>query len=304
MLLKNIMLSLANNQTVTKFIARKGMSMGFARRFVAGETLEEALKAATELNRKGIKATLDHLGENVADAKEAKEAADYYFQVLDVIHDKGIHATISIKLTQLGLDIRESTCKDYVEQIITRAESHDNVVEIDMEDSNYTERTINIFKELRRKHDNLRLCIQAYLYRSEKDIRALGELRSKVRLCKGAYKEPEQVAFQSKKEVDDNYRKLTELLMSYRSYPAIATHDENMITHAKACAERLGLGKSDFEFQMLYGVRRDLQENLKNEGYNMRVYIPYGKEWCPYFMRRLAERPANTWFVIKNLLRD
>lgn len=304
MLIKNLMLSLANNKRVTDYIAAKGMKLGFARRFVAGETLNEAIKVVVDANKKSIRASLDHLGENVQDAKEAEEAAQYYHHMLDTIRAQNIDSTISVKLTQLGLDISETTCRQYIETIVRHAGECGNVVEIDMEDSSYTERTIAIFKDLRRQFDNLRLCIQAYLYRSEQDIKDLLALRSRIRLCKGAYKEPKEVAFQNKSDVDANYKKLTRLLLEARCYPAIATHDELMIEHVRVCLKELGVDRSEFEFQMLYGVRRDLQEALRKEGFNLRIYIPYGKQWCPYFMRRLAERPANMWFVIKNLMRE
>lgn len=304
MLLKNVMLSLANNKRLTDYIGAKGMKSGFARRFVAGESLEEALKVVVEIRRKEIQCTLDHLGENVKDAREAQDAAQYYHSMLEVIRGQGIESTISVKLTQLGLDISESTCRQYIEAIVRRAAELGNVVEIDMEDSSYTERTIGIFKGLRHQFENLRICIQAYLYRSEQDVKELLPLGSRIRLCKGAYKEPKEVAFQEKEDVDANYRKLARLLLDARRYPAIATHDMQMIAYVRQCMKELHVGPQEFEFQMLYGVRRDLQESLRKEGFNMRVYIPYGKQWCPYFMRRLAERPANMWFVIKNLMKE
>ncbi|MBI3658456.1 MAG: proline dehydrogenase family protein [Acidobacteria bacterium] len=302
MLIKNIMLAMANNKRLTDYIAAKGMKLGFARRFVAGEELDDALKVVVDANRKGILASLDHLGENVSDAKEALKAAEYYHAMLDVIRTQNIQSSISVKLTQLGLDISEATCRKYIEGVVQMAASHGQVVEIDMEDSSYTERTISIFKGLHRQFDNLRLCIQAYLYRSEKDVNDLLAIGARIRLCKGAYNEPKEVAFPSKEDVDANYKKLARRLLEARCYPAIATHDEAMIEHIRRCLKELRVDQSEFEFQMLYGVRRDLQDGLRKEGFNLRVYIPYGAQWCPYFMRRLAERPANTWFVLKNLI--
>lgn len=298
------MLSLANNKIVTDYISKKGMTSGFARRFVAGETIEEAVKAVVDLNRKKIASILDYLGENVTDRAKAKEARDHYLSALDRIKENKINSSISVKLTQLGLDIDEALCKRYIETIVAQAERYGNSTEIDMEDSHYTERTLTIFKELRKTHENIRVCIQAYLYRSEKDLSDLNAMRAKVRLCKGAYNEPDTVAFQDKRDVDWNYRNLTRLLLAAGTHPAIATHDESMIRYAKTCVKEMGVRPEAFEFQMLYGIRRDLQEKLSNEGYPMRVYVPYGKEWAPYFMRRLAERPANTWFVIRNLVRE
>ncbi len=304
MLFKKLMLSLANQKALTEYISKKGMSLGFAKRFVAGETIGDAIRAVVELNSKNINSILDYLGENVSDKEKAEEALDNYLDALDRVKEYKIDSTISVKLTQLGLDIDEKLCRVLTEKIAAQAQVYGTMMEIDMEDSTYTDRTIDLFAKLHKKYENVRLCIQAYLYRSERDIKEFNRLGAKVRLCKGAYSEPKEVAFQKKEDVDENYKHLVGLLLEQGTYPAFATHDENMIAFAQSSAEDWGIRKSEYEFQMLYGVRRDLQEELNKYGHNVRVYVPYGKEWCPYFMRRLAERPANTWFVIRNLIRE
>lgn len=278
-----------------------------AMRFVAGETLEDAINVVRELNRKNILGTLDHLGENVASREEAIEAANEYIRILDEIERNGIKSHASLKLTQMGMDISFDFCFDNVRRVIERAARYNNFVRIDMEDSSYTDRTLEIFYRLHEEFGNhVGIVIQAYLYRSEQDIKNLIAIGANVRLCKGAYKEPPEIAFPKKKDVDANYIKLMRMLLDAHDkgvYTAIATHDERIINFAENYVKSNGIPGNTFEFQMLYGIRRDLQFKIAEKNYKMRVYIPYGTEWYPYFMRRLAERPANVLFVLKNLFR-
>ncbi len=275
----------------------------FAKRFVAGKTAEEGMKAVKILNSKNIMATLDILGENVTDKKMAEKATMEYISLLEKIHEEKINSSISLKLTQLGIDIDYDFCKENLEKIVKKAIIYGNFVRIDMEGSKYTERTISMFKELVKKYGNsVGAVIQAYLFRSEKDVNELIKLNARVRLCKGAYKEPPTIAYKKKSDVDKNYIKLMEKLLLHGNYPAIATHDEKIINHAKEFARNNKIGKEKFEFQMLYGIRPKLQEKLANE-YNVRVYVPFGKNWFPYYMRRLRERKENVFFLLKNLFR-
>lgn len=304
MLLRNLLLSLAERPAVTRFVARRGMQMGFARRFIAGETLAEAVAAARDLNVRGIEASLDLLGENVADADHAAAATDQYIGILEEIRHAAIQSNISVKLTQMGLDLDVDLCASHLFRLVERAAQLENFVRIDMEGSAYTQRTLDLFM---RAHERfgaaVGVVVQSYLYRTEEDVRGLIARRANLRLCKGAYMEPKEVAFPEKADVDANYKKLLGLLLGSGSYVGIATHDLAMIDEAKRLISERRLD-AGFEFQMLYGVRRDLQDKLRQEGYRVRVYIPYGSDWCPYFMRRLAERPANVLFVLKNLWRD
>lgn len=281
-----------------------------ARRFVAGETLGDAMRVARELNGKGIVAILDYLGESVHSEPDALRARDAYVELLETIKKAGIQASISLKLTQLGLDISEDLCMTNMRHIMKCAADLDVFVWIDMESTAYTERTLRTFRTLRDEYqfENVGIVIQAYLRRSEADVRALAEEGAVIRLCKGAYKEPPDLAFPEKKAVDANFVRLLGIYLNPEArargaYIGVATHDDNMLNAAKALAQQHHLSKDDFEFQMLYGVRGAEQLRLAAEGYKMRVYIPYGTEWYPYYMRRLAERPANVWFVARNLLR-
>jgi proline dehydrogenase len=294
------------------FLRRLIMGFGFARRaalrFVAGETIDDAIATIRTLNKNGILATVDHLGENVASEADARRAAQAYVDVLDRIGREGVRSHASLKLTQLGLDIGDALCRENVACVVRKAKEVGAFIRIDMESTEYTERTLALFRSLHREFDNVGIVIQAYLYRSEEDIAALCREGASVRLCKGAYKEPPDKAFPKKADVDANYVKLTHRLMSEGArasgaYAAIATHDPKMIDAAKAYAAKHDVPRDRFEFQMLYGIRRDLQQQLAKEGYTMRVYVPYGTEWYPYFMRRLAERPANVWFILRNLFR-
>lgn len=274
------------------------------RRFVAGETLNEAMEAVRRLNSAGMTATLDYLGESVSNAAEAGAAALQYITILHAIERQGVRSNASLKLTQMGLDIDRALCVRNVERIITQADQFGNFIRIDMEGSDYTQTTLDIFKELFARHKNVGIVIQSYLYRSEADVCELNALGARIRLCKGAYSEPESVAFPQKADTDKNYLKLMRLLLSEGNYPAIATHDEHMIDGTREFAARQGIAPDRFEFQMLYGIRRDLQEQLVRDGYRMRVYVPYGGQWYPYLVRRMAERPANMLFVIGGVLRE
>jgi proline dehydrogenase len=273
-------------------------------RFVAGETLDDAIRAARELNQKGIRATMDLLGENTHSSEDATKTTGEILGMLDRIHAEKVDCNVSVKLTQLGLDLGTDLCHQNLMRIIRRAGELNNTVRVDMEDSSYTDRILEIVHRAHREIAGVGTVIQAYLYRSEKDIENLIKSRITVRLCKGAYLEPASVAFRKKRDADANYVRLTKQLLESGLYLGIATHDEAMISAAKEYAGRKNIPKDRFEFQMLYGIRRDLQQQLVQDGYNMRIYIPYGTRWYPYFMRRLAERPANIMFIARNLFKQ
>jgi proline dehydrogenase len=274
-----------------------------AARFVAGDTFADGLEAGRRINREGIAVTFDRLGESVTSLAEAEASRDEYLRVLDEIAEHRLDANVSIKLTQFGMDISEQACRANVEQLVRRARDRNGFVRVDMESSEYTERTLRLVKDLHAQYETVGTVIQAYLRRSEKDIETLCRQGIRVRLCKGAYLEPAEVAFQEKSEVDRNFVHLMRILLAAGTYPAIATHDEKIIQDAKGFASARNLSRDSFEFQMLYGIRRDLQRRLVAEGYRLRLYVPFGKAWYPYFMRRLAERPANVLFLARNLLR-
>lgn len=304
-MLRQAFLSMSNSRELQNIALHNGAARKFALRFVAGETLDQAVEAIAALNQKGITATFDHLGENINTEAEAKAAADSYIEVLKRIVSSGINSNVSLKLTQMGLDIDEELCFQNVARICECARDLNNFVRIDMESSAYTDRTLGIFRKLWHElgYRNVGVVLQAYLYRTVNDVKEMNSLGARVRLCKGAYNEPESVAFPKKSDVDANYAKLTKLLLTEGNYPGIATHDSRLIEYTKRFAEKRGIERSRFEFQMLYGVRRKDQIELASQGYNMRVYVPYGHEWYPYFMRRLAERPANVVFVVSNLFK-
>jgi len=262
------------------------------------------MRAVSSLNSMGMKATLDILGENVESDQEARSSADAYIRLIERITASGVDSNVSVKLTQMGLDVGEKFCLDNVTRIIEAARSGDNFVRIDMEGSDYTERTITLFKKLRKNFDNVGIVIQSYLFRSEQDIKDLTALDCRIRLCKGAYKEPDSISFGTKEEVNDNYIRLMKILLAEGTYPAIATHDRAMVDATKRFAAENGITKDHFEFQMLYGVARKLQREIVEEGYTMRVYVPYGSHWLPYFARRLRERRENVFFILKHLFRD
>ena len=300
---RDLIFWLSTKRAFTRPIGRTGMRLGFAKRFIAGETLEDGLRVAAELNARGLQVNMNHLGEGVTDKKEAEAAFDSYRRMLQEIAARKIDGSISIKPTHLGLLFAPDLCRDLTARLAADAARLNNLMEIDMEDSPTTEATVALFEAVRRQHPNTALALQSYLYRTEKDLQRLQPLRPKIRLVKGAYREPPAVAFPKKSEVDENYRRLMRRLFSNGFVPAIATHDEKMIELAKLVAREAGAPPDRWEFQMILGVRRDLQEKLVREGYRMRVYIPFGGEWLPYFMRRLAERPANVGFVLKSLLK-
>lgn len=300
--------TLAGSSTLKKIASRYGVrpnNAGFARRFIAGETLDEAIVAARVIQASGMLITLDQLGESVTNATEAAAATRVYLNVLDRIAESGIERNVSLKLTQLGLDIDRATCVDNLRTILVKADALGFFVRIDMENSPYTDVTLDIFETLwQQNHRNIGVVLQSMLRRSEDDTRRINALGARVRLVKGAYNEPRTVAYHLKQEVDSAFLRITELLLKDGVYPAIATHDEKMIAATRDIAARLGIGKDRFEFQMLYGIRRDLQASLVAEGYRMRIYTPFGPEWFPYFMRRLGERPANVGWVVKGILSE
>ena len=280
---------------------KKGLLTFFARRYIAGRTIEEAIDVARKLKTHGILSTIDNLGENVTDAREARGAVDEYLKLLDAIEAAGVDSTISLKLTHMGLDISDELASRNVETLIKRAAELENFVRFDMEGSGYTERTINIFLALRKRYENTGIAIQACLRRSAGDIKRLIEEGASVRLCKGAYKEPPEIAFPDKKDVDKNFSMLMKELLCKGTRPAIATHDEKLIDEAKGFAREKGISKDRFEFQMLLGIKRTLQKRLAAEGFKVRVYVPYGPNWLPYILRRMRERKENVFFVLKNI---
>ena len=272
-------------------------------RFVAGRSIEQEIAVIERLKRENVLATVDYLGENVHSLDEAAATRDTYLAILDRAARAGAGTTISIKLTQFGLSISTDVCRDNVDPLVAKAKELGTRVEIDMESSEYVDRTLKIVSAMHARYGSVRAVIQAYLYRSEKDVDCLCGEGIPIRLCKGAYKEPAEVAFQKKVEVDRNYVRLVHIMLERGTYPAIASHDEKMVAEALRVVKAQGIGPERFEFQMLYGIRRDLQQKIVADGYTLRLYVPYGDAWYPYFMRRLAERPANVMFLARNMLR-
>jgi proline dehydrogenase len=305
-MLRSTLLYLSNQQKVFRFIRRNRLAKKFADRFVAGETIESALDAVAALNRQGIRASLDILGESVHNEAEARDAGKQYVHLLDRIAERKLDTNVSLKLTAMGLDVSEDLCVEIVHAVLQRARDHGSFVRLDMESSDYTERTLRMFYDrfYPAYGNHVGIVLQSYLYRTEQDVARTIQERCRVRLCKGAYKEPPAVAFPDKTDVDAAYVREMHALMTDGNYPGLATHDETIIAEAKRFATERGIDASRFEFQMLYGVRRDLQEQLVREGYNMRVYVPFGTQWYPYLMRRLAERPANLAFMTGNLIKE
>lgn len=296
--------TLAQVSLLQRAASRYGMSRrgGFARRFIAGESVDEAVDAVQGIAARGLLLTLDYLGESVKTMAEADAATREYLEILDTIVKSGVERNVSLKLTQLGLDIDRATCVDNLRRILAPATEHGFFVRIDMENSPYTEVTLQIFETLwQQGYHNIGVVLQSCLVRSEADARRVNAIGGRIRLVKGAYQEPKTVAYQKKSEVDEAYVRLMRLLLDEGQYPAIATHDPAMIDATKAYAAARGYSKDRFEFQMLYGIRRDLQASLVAEGYRMRLYVPFGRQWFPYFMRRLGERPANVAFVLRGL---
>ena len=305
-MLRNSLLYLSNQPRVFKFVRGNRLAKQFARRFVAGETIAEALAAVRELNAKGITASLDLLGESVTNDAEARAARDEYLKILDRIRDSKVDATVSVKLTAMGLDIDHELCVGIMQDILTRAQAYDTFVRVDMESSEYTDITLKLFEDrlYPTYKANVGVVLQSYLYRTFADVEHMNSLRARVRICKGAYKEPVKVAYPDKKDVDANYIRCMHELMLKGNYPGVATHDPAMINEAKRWAKEKNITPDRFEFQMLYGVRRDLQEALVKEGWRVRCYVPFGTQWYPYLMRRLAERPANVAFITGNVIRE
>jgi proline dehydrogenase len=305
-MLRNTLLYLSNQPRVFKFVRNNRLAKKFARRFVAGETAAEALDAVRELNERGITASLDLLGESVTNESEARASGREYLRLLDQIRERNLDANVSLKLTAMGLDISEELCVVIMHEVLERARQYRTFVRIDMESSAYTERTLRLFEERLYPGypENVGIVLQSYLYRTQADVERAIELRCRVRLCKGAYKEPATVAYPEKDDVDANYVRCMQALMMKGNYAGLATHDERIITEARRFAKEQRIPPDRYEFQMLYGVRRDLQEKLVDEGYRMRVYVPFGTQWYPYLMRRLAERPANVAFITGNVLKE
>lgn len=301
---RSLLLFLSQRRRLRHWMETSSAAERLTSRFIAGNTLERELAVCQNLNAEGILATLDHLGESVTSLAEAERSRDAYIAALDQIAALGLKATVSVKLTQLGLDLSEPECRANVERLVERAKGIGSVVEIDMESSGYVDRTLALVTELHSKYGSVRAVIQAYLYRSESDIEHLSKLGIPVRLCKGAYKESSDVVFPDKEDVDKNYVRLMTRLLDIGTYPAIASHDERIVRRALEYLKERNIAPDRFEFQMLYGIRRDLQRKLVAGGHRLRLYVPYGDAWYPYFMRRLAERPANVLFLARNLWKN
>lgn len=319
-MLRSFLIYLSKAAWAQSMVGSWGFAWRTASRFVAGTKIDDAIQSIRELNAKGINVTLDHLGEHTSKPEEASEATAEILNTLDEIKNSKVRASVSIKLTQIGLGLDEAMCAQNLERILARAREHHNFIRIDMEDTPYTDRTINLYYQMRKKgYKNTGMVLQAYLYRTEADLRRLLEEKTSLRLVKGAYNEPADKAFPKKADVDANYDLLTKIMLDaalatksseaspdgfFPPLAAIATHDEDRIAFAKQYAQKINLPRDAVEFQMLYGIRRDLQEQLVSEGYPVRVYVPFGTHWYPYFMRRLAERPANVWFFLSNFFRN
>ncbi|MFO7694874.1 MAG: proline dehydrogenase family protein [Vicinamibacterales bacterium] len=304
---KSFFHALARSRRLEGLASRIGMATptSFARRFIAGETAEEAIEAAKAIQVRGMLLTLDQLGESITTIAEAKAATRVYLTLVEKIQAAGIDRNISVKPTQLGLDIDQAVCIDHITRILDLAAQHDFFVRIDMENTPYIQKTLDMFASVwSQGYRNAGVVLQSAVFRSEEDAVAVSTLGARVRLVKGAYKEPAALAHQAKADVDKAFVRIMKLLLKEGTYPAIATHDPAMIGATKAFAAEQGIQKDAYEFQMLYGIRRDLQTQLVAEGYRMRVYVPFGRQWFPYFMRRLGERPANVGFVLKGILSD
>jgi proline dehydrogenase len=305
-LLRAFFIALSENKSLRHFSEQSSLGQKMSRRFVAGMTVEDCLAATREVNALGMSVSVDNLGENVTNPDEARQSEALYHQMLDAIASQKLNANVSLKLTHMGLDVDPALAFKITTGLVRKAAAIDNFVRVDMEGSPYTQKTLDFVEKLHREPGNaghVGAVIQSYLRRSEADVQKLIAQKIRIRLCKGAYKEPAEIAFQDKADVDANYVKLMKILLKSGVYHGIATHDEKMIAATKEFARQEKIPPSAYEFQMLYGIRRDLQQQLVKEGYGMRVYIPFGSEWYPYFMRRLAERPANAMFVLKNLFK-
>ena len=318
-MLRSLLIYISKAAWARRIVTRWSFAWRAASRFVAGEKLEDAIRVIRALNVKGINATLDHLGEHTYNLADARRATQDVLDMIDAIDQAKVRANVSVKLTQLGMAVDKEVCAENLTTILHKAKEHNSFVRFDMEDSPWVDVTLDLYRNiLTNGLDNVGVAIQSYLFRSEADIHQLSLQGTRVRLCKGAYKEPANIAFPKKRAVDANYDRLTEMLIdcskTYGSsvvsldgkippIPAIASHDPKRINHAKEYAQKVNLPQKALEFQMLYGIRRDLQEQLASEGYPVRIYVPFGTEWYPYYVRRLAERPANVWFFISNFFR-
>ena len=305
-MLRTLFISLSESRSLRAVAEKSSVGRRVSTRFVAGREMDDVLRATKLMNQKGATVSIDNLGENVTNAEEARASANAYHRLLDAISSQALQANISLKLTHMGLDVDENLAHELVGGLVAKAAALKSFVRVDMEGSPYTQRTLDFVHQLHRIPGNqgvVGTVIQSYLYRSEKDVNDLLAAGIRIRLCKGAYKEPPEIAFQKKSDVDANYVKLMKTLMTSGIYHGLATHDERIIKEAKAFATREKISPDAFEFQMLHGIRRDLQQQLVKQGWRMRVYIPFGTEWYPYFMRRLAERPANVFFIARNLFR-
>ena len=302
-MLRSALLKLSESKSIAHWVTSNGKTRQMSHRFVAGETLDEAIQVSRECVDRGMAVTLDCLGENVTSTADAQKARDTYLQIFDRIAQEKLLANVSCKLTQLGLDLSSDFCEGLVLSIAERAAAHDSFLRVDMEGSAFTQRTVEIVKRVRSQVPCVGAVNQSYLYRSESDINDLLSIGCRIRLCKGAYKEPPEVAYPGKADVDANFVKLMRILLSSGFYHAIATHDPRMIAQTIRWAAEKKISKDEFEFQMLYGIRSDLQRMLVRDGYRLRIYVPFGREWFPYFMRRLAERPANVGFFLRNFFR-
>ena len=305
-MLRALFIWLSESQRLRRFAERSRMGRKNSRRFVAGESIDDGMQATQAVNALGMSVSLDNLGENVTNPEEAKASAATYGQLLEAIAARKLDANVSLKLTHMGLDVDEGLARELVSGLVAKAAAQNSFVRIDMEGSPYTQRTLDFVRELHRRPGHaghVGAVIQSYLMRSEKDVEDLLSERIRIRLCKGAYQEPATIAFHKKRDVDACYVKLTKVLLKSGVYHGIATHDERIIRQTIEFARAEKVAPEAFEFQMLHGIRRDLQQALVKEGWRMRVYIPFGTEWYPYFMRRLAERPANVFFILKNLFR-
>lgn len=303
MLMRNSILWAANNGLLRRQVMRSSLARPVARRFVAGETAEQALASTAQLNRQGAHVTLDYLGENVTSAQEAAAVKDTYVTLINEIARRKLDCNVSLKLTALGLDVNRDTCHGNLRAILQTAQHHDMFVRLDMEGSDYTQVTLDVFEQMyvTEGFTNVGAVIQSYLYRSADDVARLNQLGARVRLCKGAYKEPPSLAYPEKADVDKNYIELARRLIRDGNYPGLATHDAAIIDWIQQYVRDQHIGAERYEFQMLYGVRRDLQQKLISKGHNVRVYVPFGEAWYPYLMRRIAERPANLLFILKSL---
>ncbi len=305
-MLRSSLIWLSRQKTIFRFIRNNGLAKQFASRFIAGETIEAACDGVVALNARGITASLDQLGESVTNEAEARETGRRYLQLLDEIARRKLNANVSVKLTSLGQDISDALCEEVTTQILERAKQYGTFVRLDMEGSDYTQRTLDFFSRrlYPRYAEHVGIVLQSMLRRTMQDVAWANELQCRVRICKGAYLEPASVAFPDKRDVDRNYVDCAKALIEHGNYPGIATHDPAIIAELNAWAKSKNISADRFEYQMLYGVRRDLQEQLIRDGWRLRLYVPFGTQWYPYLMRRMAERPANLWFITGNVLRE